>query len=157
MDLLRVLKQISTPLPYEEKKGYTNQSVKGGFALFASQKIQEVLEVETRDKVRHLLVKLLDSLDQYHRKPDKMLFQRLSSDINVLKQFLLQPVNLLESRSLLKKPLRYLKGVGPKREELFNRLGIYTLWDLLHYFPRDYMDRSRVIPITSAVDRKSVV
>ena len=78
MDLLRVLKQISTPLPYEEKKGYTNQSVKGGYALFASQKIQEVLEVETRDKVRHLLVKLLDSLDQYHRKPDKMLFQRLS-------------------------------------------------------------------------------
>lgn len=152
MDLLRVLKQISTPLPYEEKKGYTNQSVKGGYALFASQKIQEVLEVETRDKVRHLLVKLLDSLDQYHRKPDKMLFQRLSSDINVLKQFLLQPVNLLESRSLLKKPLRYLKGVGPKREELFNRLGIYTLWDLLHYFPRDYMDRSRVIPITSAVN-----
>jgi len=37
--------------------------------------------------------------------------------------------------------VRYLKGVGPKKEEIFNRLDIHTLDDLLHYFPFRYEDR----------------
>ena len=36
----------------------------------------------------------------------------------------------------LNKSIRYLKGVGPSREVLFNKLGIFTLKDLLYYFPR---------------------
>ena len=31
-----------------------------------------------------------------------------------------------------------LKGVGEKTVKLFNRLGLYTLRDLLHYYTRDY-------------------
>ena len=37
--------------------------------------------------------------------------------------------------------IRYIKGVGPSREKLFNNLGIYTVRDLIYYFPRDYEDR----------------
>ncbi|MCK9615685.1 MAG: ATP-dependent DNA helicase RecG [Candidatus Omnitrophica bacterium] len=37
--------------------------------------------------------------------------------------------------------IRYLKGVGPKKEEIFNKVGIYTLDDILHYFPFRYEDR----------------
>ncbi|ETP73350.1 ATP-dependent DNA helicase RecG [Lachnospiraceae bacterium JC7] len=32
-----------------------------------------------------------------------------------------------------------LKGIGPKTEKLFNRLGIYTVKDLLYYFPHTYL------------------
>lgn len=32
----------------------------------------------------------------------------------------------------------YLKGVGPKMAEKLNKCGIYTILDLLLYFPRDY-------------------
>ncbi len=38
--------------------------------------------------------------------------------------------------------LQSLKGVGPKRVRLLNRLGIYTIEDLLYHFPRKYEDRS---------------
>jgi len=38
-------------------------------------------------------------------------------------------------------PLRYLKGVGPRRELLFNNLGISSVRDLLYYFPFRYQDR----------------
>ncbi len=34
--------------------------------------------------------------------------------------------------------IRYLKGIGEKRAELFNKLGVYTVGDLLTYFPRTY-------------------
>src|ERR1035437_2269481 len=37
--------------------------------------------------------------------------------------------------------IQFLKGVGPKRAELFGRLGIETLDDLLYYFPRKWEDR----------------
>jgi ATP-dependent DNA helicase RecG len=37
--------------------------------------------------------------------------------------------------------LRYLKGVGPKKEAAFNDLGVYTTKDLLYYFPFRYEDR----------------
>ena len=43
--------------------------------------------------------------------------------------------------------LRQLRGIGPRKEGLFARLGIKTVSDLLQYFPRDYEDRSRVQPI----------
>ncbi|MCP4653127.1 MAG: ATP-dependent DNA helicase RecG [Candidatus Omnitrophica bacterium] len=38
-------------------------------------------------------------------------------------------------------PLRFLKGVGPRREAIFNQLGIYTVSDLLSYYPFRYEDR----------------
>ena len=38
----------------------------------------------------------------------------------------------------LDSPIRELKGIGAKTEELFHKIGIYTLRDLLFYFPRDY-------------------
>lgn len=37
--------------------------------------------------------------------------------------------------------IQFLKGVGPKRAELFGRLGVETLDDLLFYFPRKWEDR----------------
>ncbi len=38
-------------------------------------------------------------------------------------------------------PLRYLKGIGPRREVLFNNLGVRSIKDLLYYFPFRYQDR----------------
>ncbi|MCD8132779.1 MAG: ATP-dependent DNA helicase RecG [Clostridiales bacterium] len=35
-------------------------------------------------------------------------------------------------------PIKALKGIGPKTEKLFQTLGVYTVCDLLLYFPRDY-------------------
>ena len=41
------------------------------------------------------------------------------------------------------KDIRYLKGVGEKRAGLLNKLGIFTIEQLLEYYPRDYRDFSR--------------
>lgn len=43
----------------------------------------------------------------------------------------------------LKQSVQYVKGVGPTRVALLNNIGIYTLEDLITYFPREYEDRSK--------------
>ncbi|MFA6281455.1 MAG: ATP-dependent DNA helicase RecG [Candidatus Omnitrophota bacterium] len=37
--------------------------------------------------------------------------------------------------------IRYLKGVGPKKEEVFKKVGVSTVGDILRYFPFRYEDR----------------
>lgn len=48
----------------------------------------------------------------------------------------------------LKTSAQYIKGVGPARFELLNRLGIHTVGDLLYYFPRAYEDRRNIRSIS---------
>jgi ATP-dependent DNA helicase RecG len=41
-------------------------------------------------------------------------------------------------------PVQFLKGVGPERAELLERLGLHVARDVLFFFPRDYEDLSEV-------------
>ncbi len=51
--------------------------------------------------------------------------------------------------SYLNTDIRFLKGVGEKRALLFSRLNIRTVGDLLHFYPRTYLDRTKI----SALDQ----
>lgn len=52
----------------------------------------------------------------------------------------------------LNKNIQYLKGVGPNRVQLFNKLGIETVKDLITYYPRQYEDRSKPKKIIELID-----
>ena len=52
----------------------------------------------------------------------------------------------------LNKEIQYVKGVGPARAKSLNKLGIYTLGDLITYYPRDYEDRSIIKKIDEIKD-----
>ncbi|WP_124099848.1 ATP-dependent DNA helicase RecG [Ruminococcus sp. Marseille-P6503] len=49
----------------------------------------------------------------------------------------------------LERSVTYLKGVGPKRSELYQKLGISSVYDLLNHFPRDYIDYTATADIKS--------
>ncbi len=50
--------------------------------------------------------------------------------------------------SLLSTSIEFVKGVGPKKGELFNKeFGIYTVEQLLHHFPFRYVDKSKITKI----------
>ena len=54
----------------------------------------------------------------------------------------------IDSLDFLTQPLQYLKGIGPRRAEMLeNELGIQTVGELLAYYPRDYIDRSKMVEI----------
>ena len=50
----------------------------------------------------------------------------------------------------LENPVTYIRGIGPKKAELYSKLGIATGYDLLCHFPRDYIDFSQQYEIASA-------
>ncbi len=57
--------------------------------------------------------------------------------------------------SLISKPLKYYKGVGEKRAELFKKLGVDSADALLRYYPREYEDWSHCISVRDALECES--
>ncbi len=57
----------------------------------------------------------------------------------------------------LNKDVKYIKGVGPSRVQLLNKLGIFTLKDLITYYPRTYEDRSRPKSIAECINGDEVL
>jgi len=51
------------------------------------------------------------------------------------------------SDDLLHRPVQYIKGVGPRRAKLLERLGLRTVDDLLHHLPSRYYDRRQMTPL----------
>lgn len=67
------------------------------------------------------------------------------------------PLTAPASRSLtLEMGLTYLPGVGPKSAEKLAKLGLYTVRDLLYYYPRDHIDYARQVTIASLVEGETV-
>ena len=50
----------------------------------------------------------------------------------------------------LNAPVKFLKGVGPKRAEALARLGVRTVGDLLYHTPHRYLDATTVTPFARA-------
>lgn len=56
----------------------------------------------------------------------------------------------------LNSDVRYLKGIGEKKAQALNKLGVFSLYDLISYFPRRYEDRSKYCPIALATPDEPV-
>jgi ATP-dependent DNA helicase RecG len=55
----------------------------------------------------------------------------------------------MAAHTRLQDPVQYLKGVGPRRAEHFDKLGVRTGRDLLYHVPHRYEDATRVDQIGS--------
>jgi len=53
--------------------------------------------------------------------------------------------------------IRFVPGVGPARAKLFNKLGVFTVEDLLNYFPRDWIMPSDCKKIADAEPGKTII
>jgi ATP-dependent DNA helicase RecG len=57
----------------------------------------------------------------------------------------------MQDKNVLNTSVQYIKGVGPKRAEFLNRMGLFTVTDVLYNLPRRYEDRSSFTPISKIV------
>lgn len=51
-------------------------------------------------------------------------------------------------------PISTLSGIGPAKARLFANLGIYTIADLLSYYPKDWDDRTQPVPLSQFRERR---
>ena len=53
----------------------------------------------------------------------------------------------------LNQKIEFVKGVGPHKASLLNKeVGVYTLYDMLHYFPFRYEDRSEIKKLSNITE-----
>ncbi len=63
----------------------------------------------------------------------------------------------LNEPSKTETPLRYLKGIGPRRAEALEKLGVHSLHELFLFFPRRYEDRTQFVKIAEATPSPALV
>ncbi len=55
-----------------------------------------------------------------------------------------------QKENILDQSVQYIKSVGPKRSEAFDKIGISTVRDLLFYFPSRHLDRTTTLNAAKA-------
>ena len=139
------LEQIKKAIEVEVKYQYININGKTkSFSSFICSELKKEFKTSKNPKWQILL-------EHFQRYSMDTLFQRkksLERLVSVIKSDIeSKNENSNDKKLTLKSDVMYLKGVGPKLGYLLNKLGIYTVSDLLFYFPRkhvDYSSRTRI-------------
>lgn len=58
------------------------------------------------------------------------------------------------THDIFTKSVKYLKGVGPRYENILSKKNIQTVFDLITFFPRDYEDRTKILKISEALEKQ---
>lgn len=139
------LEQIKKAVEIEVKYKYININGKTrSFASFICSELRKEIKVSKNPKWKVLLEHFerysMDTLPQRKRSLERL--------VSVIKADMAPKPEVEKDNTLtLKSDVMYLKGVGPKIAYMLNKLGIYTVGDLLYYFPRkhvDYSTRTRI-------------
>ncbi len=65
---------------------------------------------------------------------------------------------MTDYHDILDTPIEYLKGVGPKRAEVFRKeFNIFSFRDLLHYYPYRHVDKSHIHHVSDIVEDGSYI
>lgn len=140
------LEQIKKAVEIEVKYKYININGKTrSFSSFICSELRKQIKNSKNPKWQVLLEHFeryqMDTLPQRKKSLERL--------VSVIKAEVAgEPeVKLVHTQTTLKSDVMYLKGVGPKIAYILNKLGIYTISDLLYYFPRkhvDYSSRTRI-------------
>jgi ATP-dependent DNA helicase RecG len=143
--------KLITRIIEREKQKLDDTSVIGGFSAFLRNWLAQRTEKEALE-----FIPLLEEYPTLGVQKKRELLLRMEA-------FLQGKTEVNSSRQLpknpppdLRQPVRYLKGVGPALEKKLNRLEVYTVEDLLYFFPRAYRDRGQVKPIRKLTGGKSM-
>lgn len=119
----------------------------------------DTMEWETACEEGEKLRLFVSHYEQFDALPAERQEKRLSNGFVMLDKlkaaFLLPPPLPTPSDSerqkmeeQLRKPVQYVKGVGPRWLDFFSSVDVLTLKDLFHYFPRAYHDRRRIYRVS---------
>lgn len=145
--------RIEGPLTLELKRGCRNDSVIGGLDKFILAEIENLrIEEKNKEKIKNLF-------SNYAGLPSWERECVIREVLNVLREDSpkLSKNSAKIAVSSLFAPVQYAKGIGPKLSKLLENLNIKTIYDLLYYFPRDYIDLRIIKKIAFVSNGENVV
>lgn len=139
--------QIKRAIEVEEKYKYINLTGKeSAFSGFMLKQVKTLYKASEKNS------KWLSLIEAFERYPQENMIQRKK----IIKRFIelylseknesddLKPVN---EEDIYLSDVIMLKGVGPKFGYLLNKLGIFSVYDLISFYPKKYIDYSARCPI----------
>ncbi len=153
------LEQIKQAIDVEEKHQYID--IKGKESTFSSFLKKEIKKIYKITKKNPKWLALMEGFERY---PQENIFQRkklikrfitiLKSEINPVS--IEQTTEKMSQNDMKNQDVMYVKGVGPKVAYLFNKIGIFTVYDLINYFPKRHIDYSSRILIKNLSEGQEV-
>lgn len=139
------INQIKKAIQVEEKYDYINiQGKESAFSYFIIKNLKQIYKLSGKN------AKWLSIIEAFEHYPYENILQRkkiISMFVTQLKKELKKTENNTNSaknceNSIYDTDVAELKGVGPKFGYLLNKLGIYSIFDLISFFPKKYVDYS---------------
>ncbi|WP_366921603.1 ATP-dependent DNA helicase RecG [Metallumcola ferriviriculae] len=145
-----VLKEMKQALIREKKGAYSDAGVFGGFAMFLKE--QCILlrnEANWSETEKAILDELVNLSDVYYRSDHQTRAEVLARVSTLLNKITLPPETVERpvighwgQGNFIWQEVAVIKGVGTKRRQQLQRLGIKKVFDLIYHVPRRYLDRS---------------
>ncbi len=138
------IEQIKRAIRVEEKYKYINiRGRENAFSGFMLKQLHIIYKLSSKN------VKWLPLIEAFEYYPQENMLQRKNTVmrfVSVLKQELKNDKKdnskIKENVSVYDADVVMLKGVGPKFGYLLNKLGIFSVFDLISYYPKKYIDYS---------------
>jgi ATP-dependent DNA helicase RecG len=160
--ILTHLEQLEKPLRYASRQQFANLAKLRDLERYVQHHVQALDNLPPPTELRPFLQRLasaarqfdtLDLVSKQHR------LGQLQDTIHAIRSVLSSRLNdpsdahspPLSATSLdgdpLAQPLQFLRGVGPKRAALLQKLNLTTIHDLLWHLPARYEDRRQLTPL----------
>ncbi len=176
-----ILDRLQKPIRYALQENFAHIMKVQGLTAFVAQQVQAALAGNPSEEDARSLIALRDLFTDYDGLLERARRSRLMKARELLDRLMRsfksggrlsspalapakpdarflsssEPLSKMDdpypTTGLWDRPVQYVKGVGPKRAEWLDRLGIRTLEDLLYFLPWRYEDRSCLKPVAQLV------
>ena len=154
-DLKTILDRIRKPLAFASRDNFAHLHSLAALELFMRVQVAELKRVANGREEISEIENLFGSFD--HLTPDEKKHRIVRANVVIdslekgRNELPVAPVRIptpihsaLEPSLRLDTPIQYCKGIGPKRAEMLQKLGISTIEDALAYLPWRYEDRGNL-------------
>ena len=162
MSLEDFLPSIEKPLAFAAKNNFARLTFMKNLNQVITELIHKAISHEKSQKYLDLLNNLNISFSRFSSSDEDQKKAIILHSLSILREIREglyssevkkdASVSYYESDKLIKSPVQYVKGVGPKLSEILSRKGIATIEDALYFLPRTYLDRRRFTKIAHLRD-----
>ena len=153
------IEQINQAIEVERKYQYINiRGRESTFSKFIITQLKKIYKLTKRETKWAVLIEYFEHYEVSSMLARKNMIERFIKTLKEAKNSTLKKEKIPQKSDSKIETLdiTYLKGVGPKVAYLFNKVGIYTVFDLLHYYPVKYINYSSRVPIKNLKEGQNV-